>query len=162
MQTFPENFDFIKINLASPEKIEIWAKRLLPVGLVVGEITKTDTINYRTFKPETGGLFCEQVFGPIKTGACSCGAYKYSRKYGTVCSVCGVEITDSRVRRHRMGYINLLAGVSHVWYLKGRPSYLSLVLDEKLKDIEKVIYFNNKGYEIKSPAERERITAESL
>jgi DNA-directed RNA polymerase subunit beta' len=142
MKIFSENFDFVKISLASPQKIELWAKRILPSGLVIGEISKTDTINYRTFKPETGGLFCEQVFGPIKNGECGCGFYKYSRKYGTICSVCGIEITDSRVRRHRMGYINLLADVTHVWYLKGSPSYLSLVLDKKLKDLERMVYFS--------------------
>ena len=99
-------FDYIKINLASPERIKKWGQRILPSGQVVGEVTKPDTLNYRTLKPETDGLFCERIFGPIKNWECTCGKYKGIEPRGyLVCDRCGVEITDSRVRRHRMGYI---------------------------------------------------------
>jgi DNA-directed RNA polymerase subunit beta' len=143
MKTLTEEFDFIKISLASPEVIKKWSERFLPNGKVIGEVKKTDTLNYRTFKPEMDGLFCERIFGPIKSGECSCGLYKYARKIGFVCPVCSVEITDSRVRRHRMGHIKLLSCVTHVWYLKGRPSYIALILKENLKDLEILIYFND-------------------
>jgi DNA-directed RNA polymerase subunit beta' len=93
------------------------------------------------------GLFCERIFGPIKSGECSCGLYKYARKLGFICELCGVEITDSRVRRHRMGYIKLLSSVTHVWYLKGIPSYISLILKDKVKDLENTIYFNENFYD---------------
>ena len=142
MKKIQEEFDFIKISLASPEILKKWAERILPDGKIIGEVKKTDTINYRTFKPEMKGLFCERIFGPIKSGECSCGLYKHARKLGFICEVCGVEITDSRVRRHRMGYIKLLSSVTHVWYLKGRPSYIALILREKVKDLESIIYFN--------------------
>jgi DNA-directed RNA polymerase subunit beta' len=142
MQRILEEFDFIKINLASPDLIKRWAERILIDGTIIGEIKKTDTINYRTFKPEMDGLFCERIFGPIKSGECSCGRHKHARKFGFICEVCGVEITDSRVRRHRMGYIKLLSSVTHVWYLKGSPSYIALILKSKVKDIEETIYFN--------------------
>jgi len=142
MKVLTEEFDFIKISIASPEQIKLWAERILPDGTIVGEIKKTDTINYRTFKPEMTGLFCERVFGPIKSGECNCGLYKHARKLGFICQVCGVEITDSRVRRHRMGFVELLAAVTHVWYLKGSPSYLSLLLNIKVKTLENTIYYN--------------------
>jgi len=142
MEILNEEFDFIKISLASPDKMRRWAERILPNGKIIGEVKKTDTLNYRTFKPETGGLFCEQIFGPIKTGECSCGLYKYVRKFGFFCKICNVELTDSRVRRHRMGYVKLLSSVTHVWYVKGTPSYISLILEKKVKDIEEQIYFN--------------------
>jgi DNA-directed RNA polymerase subunit beta' len=142
MKKIQEEFDFIKISLASPEILKKWAERILPDGKIIGEVKKTDTINYRTFKPEMKGLFCERIFGPIKSGECSCGLYKHARKLGFICEVCGVEITDSRVRRHRMGYIKLLSSVTHVWYLKGRPSYLGLILKQKVKHLESIIYFN--------------------
>jgi DNA-directed RNA polymerase subunit beta' len=144
MKIVDEKFDFIKINLASPENLRKLAERILPDGKIIGEVKKTDTVNYKTFKPEMNGLFCEQIFGPIKTGECSCGLYKYARKLGFICEICGVDITDSRVRRHRMGYIKLLSSVIHIWYLKGRPSYISLILKKKVKHLEKIIYFD--GY----------------
>ena len=143
MKILTEEFDFIKISLASPERIQAWSERILPDGGLIGKVKKTDTINYRTFKPEMGGLFCERIFGPIKSGECSCGLYKHARKLGFICQVCGVEITDSRVRRHRMGYIKLLSAVTHVWYLKGSPSYISLILNCKVKNLENIIYFND-------------------
>ena len=116
-------FDYIKINLASPERIKKWGQRILPSGQVVGEVTKPDTLNYRTLKPETDGLFCERIFGTIKNWECTCGKYKGIEPRGyLVCDRCGVEITDSRVRRHRMGYISLVSPVVHIWYLKGHIS----------------------------------------
>jgi DNA-directed RNA polymerase subunit beta' len=142
MKILNEEFDFIKVGLASPDRIKKWSERVLPNGVLVGEVKTTDTLNYRTFKPETEGLFCESIFGPIKSGDCNCGLYKNARKLGFVCTVCNVEITDSRVRRHRMGYINLLSCVTHVWYLKGSPSYLALLLRKKVKDLETIIYHN--------------------
>ncbi len=136
-------FDYVKIGLASPERIRQWGERTLPNGIVVGEVTTPETINYRTLKPEMDGLFCEKIFGPSKDWECWCGKYKRVRHRGIVCERCGVEVTESRVRRHRMGYIKLAAPVTHVWYLKGIPSYLSILLDMPLKDVEQVVYFNS-------------------
>ena len=116
-----------------------------------GEVTKPETINYRTLKPERDGLFCERIFGPSKDWECYCGKYKRVRHKGIICERCGVEVTDSKVRRHRMGHIKLAAPVSHIWFLKGIPSYLGLLLDMTLKDLEQVIYFNN--YVVIDPAE---------
>lgn len=135
-------FDYVKIGLASPERIRQWGERTLPNGIVVGEVTKPETINYRTLKPEMDGLFCERIFGPSKDWECWCGKYKRVRHRGIVCERCGVEVTESRVRRHRMGYIKLAAPVTHVWYLKGIPSYLSIILDMPLRDVEQIVYFN--------------------
>src|SRR5574344_3048396 len=134
MSTSIDYFDYIKISIASPERILNWS---------YGEVTKPDTINYRTLKPERDGLFCEKIFGPTKDWECYCGKYKRVRHKGIVCERCGVEVTDSKVRRHRMGHIKLAAPVSHIWFLKGIPSYLGLLLDMTLKDLEQVIYFNN-------------------
>jgi DNA-directed RNA polymerase subunit beta' len=142
MEMFNEEFDFIKISLASPESIRKSIERILPDGKIIGEVKKTDTINYRTFKPEIKGLFCERIFGPLKTGECNCGLYKNATKLGFMCEICGVEITDSRVRRHRMGYIKLLSSVSHVWYLKSRPNYIASILREKVKDLDQVVYLS--------------------
>nr|YP_010938242.1 RNA polymerase b'-subunit [Meringosphaera mediterranea]WLD05755.1 RNA polymerase b'-subunit [Meringosphaera mediterranea]WLD05835.1 RNA polymerase b'-subunit [Meringosphaera mediterranea]WLD06055.1 RNA polymerase b'-subunit [Meringosphaera mediterranea] len=138
-----QDFDYIKINLASPERIKKWGQRALPNGEVVGEVTKPETINYRTFKPEMEGLFCEKIFGPVKSWECHCGKYKRVEPIETlICKRCGVEVTESRVRRHRMGYIKLVSPVTHVWYLKGIPSYLSLLLKKRVKTLEEIIYFN--------------------
>ncbi len=137
------NFDYVKIGIASPERIRDWGERTLPNGIVVGEVTTPETINYRTLKPEMDGLFCEKIFGPSKDWECWCGKYKRVRHRGIVCERCGVEVTEARVRRHRMGYIKLAAPVTHVWYLKGIPSYLSILLDMPLKDVEQVVYFNS-------------------
>lgn len=136
-------FDYVKIALASPERIREWGERTLPNGIVVGEVNTPETINYRTLKPEMDGLFCEKIFGPSKDWECWCGKYKRVRHKGIVCERCGVEVTESRVRRHRMGYIKLAAPVTHVWYLKGIPSYLSILLDMSLKDVEQIVYFNS-------------------
>lgn len=134
MSTSIDYFDYIKIGIASPERILKWS---------FGEVTKPETINYRTLKPERDGLFCERTFGPSKDWECYCGKYKRVRHKGIICERCGVEVTDSKVRRHRMGHIKLAAPVSHIWFLKGIPSYLGLLLDMTLKDLEQVIYFNS-------------------
>jgi DNA-directed RNA polymerase subunit beta' len=128
-----DQFNYLKIGIASPDRILEWS---------FGEVTKPETINYRTLKPERDGLFCERIFGPSKDWECYCGKYKRVRHKGIICERCGVEVTDSKVRRHRMGHINLAAPVTHIWYLKGIPSYLGLLLDISLKDLEQVIYFN--------------------
>ncbi|MEM6423739.1 MAG: DNA-directed RNA polymerase subunit gamma [Cyanobacteria bacterium P01_D01_bin.128] len=142
MPKLEQRFDYVKIGLASPERIRQWGERTLPNGMVVGEVTKPETINYRTLKPEMDGLFCERIFGPAKDWECHCGKYKRVRHRGIVCERCGVEVTESRVRRHRMGYIKLAAPVTHVWYLKGIPSYMAILLDMPLKDVEQIVYFN--------------------
>lgn len=137
------DFDYIKINLASSKRIKEWGERKLPNGQIVGEVTKPETINYRTFKPEMDGLFCEKIFGPVKNWECYCGKYKRVEPNELlVCERCNVEVTEARVRRHRMGYIELISPVTHVWYLKGIPSYLSLLLKCKLRTLEEIIYFN--------------------
>ena len=142
MSTCIDYFDYIRICIASPERILKWS---------YGEVTKPETINYRTLKPERDGLFCERIFGPTKDWECYCGKYKRVRHKGIICERCGVEVTDSKVRRHRLGHIKLAAPVSHIWFLKGIPSYLGLLLDMTLKDLEQVIYFNN--YVVIDPAD---------
>ena len=124
-----KEFNYIKIKLASPFRILQWANRKLPNGQFVGEVQKSETINYRTFKPEMDGLFCERIFGPSKSLECACGKYKRVRYEGLICERCGVELTESRVRRHRMGYINLIYPVTHVWYINSRPNFISLLLE---------------------------------
>ena len=133
MQT-AKQFDEIKISLASPEKIRSWS---------FGEVKKPETINYRTFKPERDGLFCARIFGPIKDYECLCGKYKRMKYRGIVCEKCGVEVTTSKVRRERMGHIELAAPVAHIWFLKSLPSRIGLLLDMTLKDLERVLYFEN-------------------
>jgi len=125
-------FDSIRIGLASPEKIREWSR---------GEVKKPETINYRTLKPEKEGLFCEKIFGPQKDWECHCGKYKRVRYKGIVCDRCGVEVTRSKVRRERMGHIELAAPVSHIWYFKGIPSRMGLLLDMSPRALEKVLYF---------------------
>jgi DNA-directed RNA polymerase subunit beta' len=142
MARIEQRFDYVKIGIASPDRIRQWGERMLPNGNVVGEVTKPETINYRTLKPEMDGLFCERIFGPAKDWECHCGKYKRVRHRGIVCERCGVEVTESRVRRHRMGYIKLAAPVTHVWYLKGIPSYMATLLDMPLRDVEQIVYFN--------------------
>jgi len=144
MSTSIDYFDYIRISIASPERILKWS---------YGEVSKPETINYRTLKPERDGLFCERIFGPTKDWECYCGKYKRVRHKGIICERCGVEVTDSKVRRHRMGHIKLAAPVSHIWFLKGIPSYLGLLLDMTLKDLEQVIYFNS--YVVIDPADSE-------
>ena len=134
-------FDKIKIGLASPETIRKWATRKVGDKEVLGEVTKPETINYRTLKPEKDGLFCEKIFGPNKDWECHCGKYKKIRYKGVVCDRCGVEITKASVRRERMGHIELAAPVSHIWYFKGIPSRMGLILDLSPRTLEKVLYF---------------------
>ena len=143
MTKFNQDFDYIKIKLASPERIKEWGQRMLPNGEIIGEITKPETINYRTFKPEMDGLFCERIFGPTKNWECHCGKYKRVRYRGLICERCGVEVTESRVRRHRMGYIGLVSPVTHIWYLKSSPSFIALLLGLTKKELESIVYFTN-------------------
>ena len=127
-------FDRIKISLASPDQILRWSH---------GEIKKPETINYRTFKPERDGLFCARIFGPVKDYECLCGKYKRMKYKGIVCEKCGVEVTVQKVRRDRMGHIELASPVAHIWFLKSLPSRIGLILDMTLKDLERVLYFEN-------------------
>ena len=130
----PETFDEIQIGIASPERIRSWS---------FGEIKKPETINYRTFKPERDGLFCARIFGPVKDYECLCGKYKRMKYKGVVCEKCGVEVTVTKVRRERMGHIELAAPVAHIWFLKSLPSRIGLLLDMQLKVLERVLYFEN-------------------
>jgi DNA-directed RNA polymerase beta' subunit len=130
--TQEEEFDAIRIGLASPDKIRSWS---------YGEVKKPETINYRTFKPERDGLFCAKIFGPIKDYECLCGKYKRLKHRGVICEKCGVEVTLAKVRRERMGHIELASPTAHIWFLKSLPSRLGLVLDMTLRDIERVLYF---------------------
>ena len=127
-----QNFNSIKITLASPEKIKSWT---------YGEIKKPETINYRTFRPEKDGLFCARIFGPIKDYECLCGKYKRMKYRGVTCEKCGVEVTLQKVRRERMGHIDLASPVAHIWFLKSLPSRIGLMLDMTLRDLERVLYF---------------------
>ena len=130
----PQSFDQIRIQIASPERIRSWS---------FGEIKKPETINYRTFKPERDGLFCARIFGPIKDYECLCGKYKRMKYRGIICEKCGVEVTLSKVRRERMGHIELASPVAHIWFLKSLPSRIGLLLDMTLKDLERILYFEN-------------------
>ena len=127
-----EDFDHIRIGLASPDIIRSWS---------YGEVKKPETINYRTFKPERDGLFCAKIFGPIKDYECLCGKYKRLKHRGVVCEKCGVEVTLSKVRRERMGHIELATPIAHIWYLKSLPSRMGLMLDMTLREIERILYF---------------------
>src|SRR5213595_817517 len=131
-QAKAEDFDAIRIGLASPDKIRSWS---------FGEVKKPETINYRTFKPERDGLFCAKIFGPVKDYECLCGKYKRLKHRGVICEKCGVEVTLAKVRRERMGHIELASHVAHIWFLKSLPSRMGMVLDMTLRDIERVLYF---------------------
>ena len=133
-------FDRIRVGLASPEMIHSWS---------YGEVKKPETINYRTFKPERDGLFCAKIFGPIKDYECLCGKYKRLKHRGIICEKCGVEVTQARVRRERMGHIDLACPVAHIWYLKSLPSRIGLLLDMTLRDIERILYFE--AYTVTDP-----------
>src|SRR5690242_11121082 len=126
------NFNAIRISLTSPQKIREWSH---------GEVTKPETINYRTLKPEKDGLFCEKIFGPTKDFECYCGKYKRVRYKGIICDKCGVEVARAKVRRERMGHIELASAVSHIWFVKGTPSKLGLLLDMSPRNLERVLYF---------------------
>jgi DNA-directed RNA polymerase subunit beta' len=128
------DFDLIRISLASPEQIRSWSW---------GEVKKPETINYRTYKPERDALFCAKIFGPIRDYECLCGKYKRMKYRGVICEKCGVEVTTSKVRRERMGHIELASPVAHIWFLKSLPSRISTLLDLTLKDVEKVLYFES-------------------
>ena len=129
------DFDSIRISLASPEKIRSWSH---------GEVTKPETINYRTFKPERDGLFCAKIFGPVTDWECLCGKYKRMKHRGVICDKCGVEVTLSKVRRERLGHIELASPCSHVWFFKGLPSRIGYLLDISMRDLERILYFE--GY----------------
>ena len=134
LTTNRSDFEFLKIGIASPDKIRFWS---------YGEIEKPETINYRTFKPERKGLFCEKIFGPVRDWECSCGKYRRVRYRGIVCERCGVEVTHSKVRRERMGHLELAAPVTHIWFLKGIPSYMGLLLDRSVRQLEEIIYYDS-------------------
>ncbi|MBI4457575.1 DNA-directed RNA polymerase subunit beta', partial [Candidatus Uhrbacteria bacterium] len=131
-QQKPQEFDALRLKVASPEVIRSWS---------YGEVTKPETINYRTQKPEKGGLFAEEIFGPSKDWECYCGKYKKVRYKGIICDKCGVEVTRSRVRRERMGHVELATPVTHIWYFKGTPSLMGQLLDISQRNLEKIIYF---------------------
>ena len=133
-QNQTEEFDGIRIGLASPDMIRSWS---------YGEVKKPETINYRTFKPERDGLFCARIFGPVKDYECLCGKYKRLKHRGVICEKCGVEVTLTKVRRDRMGHIELASPVAHIWFLKSLPSRIGLLLDMTLRDIERVLYFES-------------------
>ncbi len=139
------DFDAIRISLASPEQIKSWS---------YGEVTKPETINYRTLKPERDGLFCERIFGPTKDYECFCGKYKRIRYKGVICDKCGVEVAQSRVRRERMGHIELACPVAHMWFARGVPGRLGLLLDLSPRNLERVLYFSH--YIITAVNEEER------
>ena len=128
------DFEAIRISLASPEKIRQWSH---------GEVTKPETINYRTFKPERDGLFCARIFGPVADWECLCGKYKRMKHRGVICDKCGVEVTQAKVRRERLGHIDLASPCSHVWFFKGLPSRIGHLLDIPLRELEKVLYFES-------------------
>ncbi|RLC50873.1 MAG: DNA-directed RNA polymerase subunit beta', partial [Candidatus Cloacimonadota bacterium] len=129
-----ENYDKVRIKIASPDVIREWS---------YGEVTKSDTLNYRTLKPEKGGLFCERIFGPEKDYECSCGKYKKKRFQNTVCDRCGVEITTSRVRRSRMGHIELAVPIAHIWFVKSMPSVIGTLLDMPVTKLERILYYES-------------------
>ena len=133
-QSRTDEFDFIKISLASPELIRSWS---------YGEVKKPETINYRTYKPERDGLFSAKIFGPTKDYECLCGKYKRLKHRGVICEKCGVEVTKANVRRERMGHIELASPVAHIWFLKSLPTRIGILLDMKLSEIERVLYFES-------------------
>ncbi|HEX4836766.1 MAG TPA: DNA-directed RNA polymerase subunit beta', partial [bacterium] len=145
------NFDAVKIALASPDHIRQWSR---------GEVKKPETINYRTLKPERDGLFCERIFGPTKDWECHCGKYKRIRFKGIICDRCGVEVTRAKVRRERMGHIELAAPVCHIWYLKGVPSRIGLLLDMSPRALERVVYFA--AYVVMDPGHVKGLTKSQL
>src|SRR6186997_452090 len=146
------SFDFIQVRIASPEEIRgpkdpKERERLELQGLrnwwSWGEVTKPETINYRSFKPEKDGLFCERIFGPVKDWECSCGKYKRIRYRGVICDRCGVEVTQAKVRRERLGHIELAVPVSHIWFFKGVPSRIGHLLDMSIRDLERILYYES-------------------
>ncbi len=147
LENLNASFDYLRLSIASPKRIKSWSERILPDGEIVGEVVKAETINFRTHQPELGGLFCEKIFGPIKNWKCKCGKYN-GFVLDKICEECKVEIIEARVRRYRMGYIDLTAPVTHLWYLKGNPSYLTILLrlfdiDLSVSKLEDVIYMRD-------------------
>lgn len=145
LENLHASFDYLRITIASPKRIKNWSERILPTGEIIGEVLKPETINFRTHQPEINGLFCEKIFGPIKNWKCKCGKYN-GFVLDKICEECNVEIIEARVRRYRMGYIDLTCPVTHLWYLKGVPNYLRILLNcvaetIKISDIEQVVYF---------------------
>ena len=138
----PKDFDALQVSIASPQKILSWSH---------GEVKKPETINYRTLKPERDGLFCAKIFGPVRDYECLCGKYKKMRYKGIVCEKCGVEVTTSRVRRSRMGHIELATPVAHIWYVNSLPSRIGTLLGVKMKDLERVLYYE--AYIVADPGE---------
>src|SRR4026209_674822 len=149
--TLRADFDAIRISLASPEKIMSWSHR---------EVTKPETINYRTFKPERDGLFCAKIFRPITDGECVCGKCRRMKHRGVICDKCGVEVTQAKVRRERLGHIKLATPVSHVWFFKGLPSRIGHLLDISLRDLERVLYFE--AYVVVDPGETKLVQNQLL
>src|SRR4051794_20588203 len=145
------DFEAIRISLASPEKIRQWSH---------GEVTKPETINYRTFKPERDGLFCARIFGPVADWECLCGKYKRMKHRGVICDKCGVEVTQAKVRRERLGHIDLASPCSHVWFFKGLPSRIGHLLDIPLRELEKVLYFES--YIVIDPGDLKEIKEKEL
>ena len=146
-----KKFNKIVIGLSSPEVI---------LNSSRGEVLKPETINYRTHKPERDGLFCERIFGPVKDFECACGKYKRIRYKGIICERCGVEVIESNVRRHRIGFVELASPVTHVWYVKGRPSKIALILNISLKELEQIVYFNS--YVVINPGKSGELTYKQL
>jgi DNA-directed RNA polymerase subunit beta' len=151
LENLHSSFDYLRIRIASPERIKSWAERVLPNGEIVGEVLRSETINFRSHQPETYGLFCEKIFGPLKNWKCKCGKYN-GFILDKICEECHVEIIEARVRRYRMGYIDLTCPISHFWYLKGIPSYLTTILslvepNIKLSHVENIVYFREKSVE---------------
>ena len=147
LENLNASFDYLRLSIASPKRIKSWSERILPDGEIVGEVVKAETINFRTHQPELGGLFCEKIFGPIKNWKCKCGKYN-GFVLDKICEECKVEIIEARVRRYRMGYIDLTAPVTHLWYLKGNPSYLTILLrlfdiDLSVSKLEDVVYMRD-------------------
>jgi DNA-directed RNA polymerase beta' subunit len=145
LENLHASFDYLRITIASPTRIKKWSERTLPSGEIIGEVLKPETINFRTHQPEVSGLFCEKIFGPIKNWKCKCGKYN-GFVLDKICEECHVEIIEARVRRYRMGHIDLTCPVTHFWYLKGVPNYLCILLkcideDISLVDIEQIVYF---------------------
>jgi DNA-directed RNA polymerase subunit beta' len=150
-QRKPMDFNAIRITIASPEKIREWSH---------GEVKKPETINYRTFKPERDGLFCAKIFGPVKDFECNCGKYKRMKHRGVVCEKCGVEVIPSKVRRERLGHIELATPVAHIWFLRSLPSRIGSALDMTLKEVERILYYEN--YIITDPKDSDLKTGELL
>ena len=147
LENLNASFDYLKITIASPKRIKTWAERILPNGEIIGEVLKPETINFRSHQPELNGLFCEKIFGPIKNWKCKCGKYN-GFIIDKICEECQVEVIESRVRRYRMGYIDLTCPITHLWYLKGIPNYLCILLKcinptITLNDIEDVVEFKD-------------------